>query len=136
PVHTAIDEAFTLGVVDLWPNVSMTAERQSQFHLTSEWLRSTISLVSLDDSGVLRPSDMANRTVARLDNSIMAATVHQYMPLARSVPKRTREEVIQAVCAGEATAGVMNAKYANTALLKRPQGCESASLRVIVVPGA
>jgi signal transduction histidine kinase/CheY-like chemotaxis protein len=136
PVHSAIDEAFTRGLVDMWPNVSVTAERRGQFHLTNEWLRTTICLVSLSDSGVLRPSDVANRTVARLDNSIMAATVHQYMPLARSVPKKTREDVVRAVCAGEATTGVVNAKYVDTVLLKRPKGCESASLRVTVVPGA
>ena len=35
PVHTGIDEALARGVVDMWPNVSMTAERQGQFHLTS-----------------------------------------------------------------------------------------------------
>ena len=121
-VHSAIDEAFTRGVVDMWPNVSMTAERQGQFHLTSEWLRTTICLVSLHDSGVLRPSDVANRTVARLDNSIMAATVHQYMPLARSVPRKTREEVVRAVCAGEAISRCCEREICGHGAAKTPQG--------------
>jgi signal transduction histidine kinase/CheY-like chemotaxis protein len=136
PVHTAIDEAFARGLVDMWPNVAVTTERRGQFHLTSEWLKTTLCLVSLHDSGVLRPSDVANRTVAHLDNSIMAGTVNQFLPMARSVPKKTREDIVRAVCASEVTAGVVNAKYVDTALLKRPKGCESASLRVIVVPGA
>ena len=136
PVHATIDESISRGVVDIGPNVSITPARQARFHLTSEWLRSAICLVSLRDSGILRPSDLANRTVARLDNPIMAADIHLFIPQAWSIPKKTREEIVRAVCAGEATAGVVNAKYLDTALLKRPQGCETASLRVNVLAGA
>jgi signal transduction histidine kinase/CheY-like chemotaxis protein len=136
PVHATIDESIARGVVDMWPIVAITAARQAHFHLTSEWLRSAMCLVSLHDSEVLRPSDMANRTLARLDNSIMAATVQQLMPLARSVPKKTREDIVRAVCAAEVTAGLVNAKFVDTALLKRLPGCETASLRVSVLAGA
>jgi signal transduction histidine kinase/CheY-like chemotaxis protein len=136
PVTTTIDESISRGVVDLWPDVSMTAARQAHFHVTSEWLRSAICLVSLRDSGVLSSSDTANRIVARLDNPIMAATTHRFMPQAKSIGKKTREDIIRAVCSGEVTAGVMNAKYLDTALLKRPKGCETASLRVHVLAGA
>jgi signal transduction histidine kinase/CheY-like chemotaxis protein len=136
PIRTTIDESISRGVVDLWPDAAVTVARQARFHLTSEWLRSAICLVSLHNSGVQLPSDKANRTVARLDNVIMTEVVHQFMPQASSVPKKTREDIIRAVCSGEVTAGVVNAKYLDTVLLKRPEGCETASFRVSVLAGA
>jgi signal transduction histidine kinase/CheY-like chemotaxis protein len=136
PVTTTIDEAFARGVVDIWPSTAITPARQATFHVTREWLRTAICLVSLTESGVLSSADMANRTVARLNNPIMAAEVEQFLPSAKSVPKRFREDVVRAVCSGEVTAGAVNAKFMDTALLKRPKGCETASLRVTVIPGA
>src|SRR5579859_2738063 len=47
PLRISIDESLSRGVVDMWPDVIMTPERQAHFHLTTEWLRTTTSVVSL-----------------------------------------------------------------------------------------
>lgn len=136
PVTTTIDEAISRGVVDIWSSTAIIPARQATFHVTSEWLRTAICLVSLTESGVLSPADMTNRTVARLNNPIMAAEVEEFLPGAISFPKPTRDDVVRSVCSGEVTAGAVNTKFVDTALLKRPKGCEMASLRVSVIPGA
>jgi len=136
PISATIDESIARGTVDLFANVAVTAQRQANFHVTSEWLRTALGLVSLAQSNVLTPADLANRTVAHLGNPIMDAEVHQFLPPLISVPKKTREDVVRAVCSGEVAAGLVNAKYVDTALLKRPPGCETSSLRVNFLRGA
>jgi signal transduction histidine kinase len=66
----------------------------------------------------------------------MANVAQQFLPGSKSVPKRTREDVVRSVCSAEVAAGVVNARFVDTVLSQRPEGCEKASLRVNVLVGA
>jgi signal transduction histidine kinase/DNA-binding response OmpR family regulator len=135
-VSQGLDASVADGVVDMWGVAAMTPARQAKFHLTSEWLNGPMCLVSLSESRVMRPTDMSDRTVARLNNPIMAEIAKRFLPGAKSVPKETRTGVVQSVCSGEATAGLVNARFVETVRAQRPAGCEKVSLRVNVVVGA
>ena len=135
-ISHGLDAPIRDGVVDMWGIASTSPKRRASFHLTEEWLRAPLCLVSLSGSKIMRTVDTVGRTVARLDNPIMAGVAQQYLPGAKSVPKRTREDVVRSVCSGEVTAGVVNARFVDTVLIQRPEGCEKASLRVNVLVGA
>jgi hypothetical protein len=79
----------------MWGIAAITPARQAKFHVTSEWLKGPICLVSLSESKVLKPGDMLKRTVARLNNPIMAKLAERFLPGATSVPKETRQAVVR-----------------------------------------
>jgi hypothetical protein len=137
PDPTGLDSSIASGVVDIWGIAAITPERLTNpgLYLTQEWLTPPICIISLTPSNILRPADLARRTLARLDNSIMAGVAERFLAGSKSVPKKTRAEVVRAVCAGEVTAGLINARFVDTILAQRPQGCETASFRVHVLVG-
>jgi len=135
-VPHGLDSAINENIVDMWGLAAVTPDRQSKAHLTEGWLKVPLCLVTLTDSKIIRPSDMVGRTVSHLDNSIMAGITSQFLPGSRSVPARAREDVIQGVCSGKVIGGVINARYVDTVLSQRPEGCEKASLRVNILVGA
>jgi signal transduction histidine kinase/ActR/RegA family two-component response regulator len=135
-VPRGLDQPVLDGVVDMWPNAASTLARKARFHVTSEWLLSPISLVSLTGSQIMGPADMRHRTIAHLNNPIMTGVARQFFPGAESVPRATREAVVRAVCSGEVTAGLLNARFIETVFAQRPEGCEKAALSVLVVPEA
>jgi signal transduction histidine kinase/DNA-binding response OmpR family regulator len=135
-VSRGLDSSVSDGAVDMWGLAAITKDRAAKFHLTSEWLKAPIALVSLTEANILKPAELANRTVTRLNNPIMADIAQRFLPGARSVPKDNRTSVVQAVCSGEASAGLVNDRFVDAVLEQRPAGCEKASLRVNIIPGA
>jgi signal transduction histidine kinase/ActR/RegA family two-component response regulator len=138
PDPTGLDSSIASGVVDIWGIAAITPERLTNpsLYLTQEWLTPPICIVSLTPSNILRPADLARRTLAHLDNSIMAGVAERFLAGSKSVPKKTRAEVVRAVCQGEVTAGLINARFVDTILAQRPEGCETALFRVNVLVGA
>jgi signal transduction histidine kinase/CheY-like chemotaxis protein len=120
----------------MWGVAAITPPRQAKFHLTEQWLRVPLCLVSLSGSKIMTTGDTLGRTVALLDNPIMAGVAQQFLPGAKPVPKRSREDVVRSVCLGEVTAGIVNARFVDGVLIQRPEGCEKAALRVNVLVGA
>ena len=135
-VPHGLDSAITDGVVDMWGLAAVTPDRAAKVHLTDGWLKVPLCLVTLTGSKIQRPADMAGKTVTHLDNPIMTGIARQFLPGSHSVPVRTREDVIHAVCSGQVTGSVINARFVDTVLSQRPEGCEKASLRVNILVGA
>jgi hypothetical protein len=100
PDPTGLDSSIASGVVDIWGIAAITPERLTNpgLYLTQEWLTPPICIISLTPSNILRPADLARRTLARLDNSIMAGVAERFLAGSKSVPKKTRAEVARAVC--------------------------------------
>ena len=135
-VPHGLDSSINDGVVDMWGLAAVTPDRAAKVHLTEGWLKVPLCLVTLTGSKIARPADMAGKTVTHLDNPIMAGIARQFLPGSQSKPLRTREEVIHAVCSGQVTGSVVNARFVDTVLSERPEGCEKASLRVNILVGA
>jgi len=135
-VPHGLDSPIRDGVVDMWGFAAVTPERKAQFHLTEGWLKVPLYLVSLTGSKIMRPADTTGQPLAHLDNPTMAGIARQFLPGAKSLQMRTREDIIRAICSGDVTAGVVNARFMDTVLSQRPEGCEKASLRANFLIGA
>ena len=125
-----LDEAIRTHLVDLWPAVTPTPEREARFHLTTPWLENTFSLLSLEQSGISSTAGLDHRRLAHVAAPATTALVRRTVPGAISISKPTHLGVIQAVCSGEADAGFVDARVLDSILLDRPKGCSSASLRI------
>lgn len=123
------DLALSTRVVDFWPVLSSTPERQKRFHLTTPWLHNPFGLLSLRESSINQRPDVPGRRIAHamLPSSIYLAKKH--LPFPELVAKRDREEVFLAVCRKEVDAGFLDSRVVQSLLLERPQGCEQATLK-------
>ena len=132
----SIDAAMNSGRVDIWPGTPPTAARKVRFHLTSSWLNNSFSLIFKAESGIADPSLVGERSVAHGDAPFLAELARRYFPHAHRVPKDGRFEVAQAVCSGEVAAGLVESRFLDLILMRRPAGCEETAFRVDPVPGA
>jgi len=80
-VPHGLDTSISDGVVDMWGWAAFTPERQAKFHLTAGWLKVPLSLVSLTGSKIMRPMDMAGRTVTSIIPSRLASRSSSFRDL-------------------------------------------------------
>ncbi len=130
------DAALAGRVVDIWPVLGVTREREARLHLSKPWLQSNFCLISRRDRGVTSPEATARRTVSYRNLPTAARMARQFLPSASLVGKGNNELVVKAVCSGEVDAGFVESRNLDVMLLERPRGCETAALQIRFVPGA
>jgi signal transduction histidine kinase/CheY-like chemotaxis protein len=131
-----VDDAFRKDAVDIWPAIGSTRWRDAHLHETEPWLVNNFCLLSLAKSGIGGPADVARRTVAVRQAPLIESMAAKHLPQSYIRPLASREEVVRAVCAGEVTAGFVEARFLDHLLLERPPGCDTAAFQISVVPGA
>lgn len=133
-----LDEAFAKGKVDLWPAVAMTPARTRQYQFTEPWLENSYGL--LTRAGVEPPlktaEDVRGRRVAILGSGVFTHLTEKFLPQGKWIRYPGRRETVEAMCRGEADAAVVEVRFLETIMMERPPGCEHASLRLIMIPGA
>jgi PAS domain S-box-containing protein len=136
PIHEQPGKALQQGMVDIWPAVARTPSRERQFHLTEPWLRNNYCVISLRGQGATHGHFPDHAPIAQLDNPVHKWLVKRFYPKNPKLTKSDRSEIIRSVCQGEALAGFMETRFLDSALLDRPNGCETAVLDVSIVQGA
>jgi PAS domain S-box-containing protein len=136
PTREQPGQALSKGIADIWPAVTRTPERERRFHFTEPWLRNNYCMVTLLGTPGGVGSLPGSLPVAHLNNGPHETLVTRFYPNNPKIVKRSRTEVLQSVCSGEAAAGFMETRFLDSALLARPEGCATARLEVSVVNGA
>ena len=134
--NTTPEEALDREVVDVWPALGVTAERQARFHLTKPWMQNAFSLVSLSKNNLPLGSGLVQRSVAHVRSPLATALAKQFLPDVRLDRLNSNLEVLQAVCTGKFDSGFLESPSLDALLLKRPIGCEGSQLSVRFVNGA
>jgi len=129
------DRALQTGRVDLWPLVGDIPERRGLFHITAPWLAMSYWLVSRESSGIVHPEDTAGRSVAHIKRNVNERLARTHFPWANLLGKETSAEVLEAVCLGQAEAGLLADSYADSRGYREVAACEHAALRFSVIPG-
>jgi signal transduction histidine kinase/ActR/RegA family two-component response regulator len=123
------DQALRTKKVDLWPLVMALPERKSQFHITEPWLAGERSLVTKGAP----PKQWDGLRVAYglgPESQLLLAA-----PAALPVHAQGDLAAVGAICTGEASAAYVLTQSLGAFVLKKPDGCESADLRVTPVSG-
>jgi diguanylate cyclase (GGDEF)-like protein/PAS domain S-box-containing protein len=137
PIHDMpLDDALGQRRVDMWPLVGPSKLRLSKFFLSKPWLESSYVLVSLGAHPIRNHSDAVGKIVAHARLRTTAAIAKQYLPGSTLLVRHFREEAVEAMCAGDAVAAVVESQVLDAILLKRPESCGGQVLKVSSLVGA
>ncbi len=127
-------DSFLLShAVDLRPVISITDGRRKLFHMTEPWLFNTSCLLRRN-TGALPVGK--NLRIAHSINPVNTANAVRFFPFAQHLSRPTRDQVMVAVCLGEADGGIMETRILDSLLLDRPHACENIALVKEFIPGA
>ena len=137
PLHDIpVDDAFRTGIVDMWPLLGTTAARKASFFISEPWLESQYVLASLREAPVRNPAEAAGKVVAHARLKFTGIIAGKYLQRSRILVTHLRDEAIQAVCKGDASATLVESHVLDAILLTRPAGCEKANFQVSSLVGA
>ncbi len=130
----AVDEAESAlrsGQVDLYPILTVTAQRRDLYPSVPWWEISS-SLLSLRDRPLRNPAAALGRRIAVLANrAYVASTV---LPGADAIRMLSSPPMIADLCAGRIDGVLLDARLIYDALLDQPAGCAGRKLLVVPLP--
>ena len=133
PLRIQLDEAFKRNLVDLWPAVTPTPDRTAHFYLTTPWLKNNYCLLSRREEAISGPNSLRGRTVAFRESTFINQIARRVLKESQLAFKQTREQAVEAVCRGEASAALVETRYLDSFLLQRPAICRNADFRIDVL---
>jgi hypothetical protein len=134
PVKGGWREAMAKNVVDLWIAANVTGERLRLYHFTDPWLRNSFSLIFIAKPGMREPLEKG--VIAHLDTAFFGDYTATWFPHRKLISRSQRVQVMQAVCRGEAAAGMLETRFITAMLMNRPEGCDKLPLDISVLQGA
>jgi PAS domain S-box-containing protein len=134
PVQGGWREAMAKNVVDLWIAANVTEERLRLYHFTDPWLRNSFSLIFIAKPGMREPPEKG--AIAHLDTAFFGDYTATWFPHRKLISRSQRVQVMQAVCRGEAAAGMLETRFITAMLMNRPEGCDKLPLDISMVQGA
>jgi len=130
------DAALMEGQVDIWPALGKTPERQALFYLSKPWMQNNFCLISRRINSVTTPVQAAGKLVAYPGYPLATALAKQFLLEARLLAQSSNVDVVNAVCAGKADAGFLEARPLDEMLMNRPEACRGVPVAIRFVPGA
>ena len=127
------EQALKSGVVDLWPILGDLPERRRSMYITAPWLKMTYVVLSSESHGITRPEELGIGALAVTKIALDMRIARRYFPSANLLPRTSVSEVIAAVCAGDARAGIL----AQSSLLDAGAAdCAQGLLKTVAIPDA
>jgi two-component system sensor histidine kinase/response regulator len=125
------ESALRSGQVDLYPILTVTAQRRDLYPSVPWWEISS-SLLSLHDRPLKSPVAAAGRRIAVLANR--AAVASTVLPGANVIRMLSSPSMIAELCAGRIDGVLLDARLIYDALLDQPAGCADRKLLVVPLP--
>lgn len=129
----ALDEK----AVDAWPVLSVEAARQWKKYPAEAWLENQYAIVWRAANAPRHgpaPS-WRGRRVGVTDLPFTRGLAAEHLPGIVEVLGRTRRDVVEKMCAGEADSAFLEVRLLEALLLDRPSSCNGKELRVQVLSG-
>jgi signal transduction histidine kinase len=127
------DASLLSGKVDLWPLIGDLPERRGRIYVSAPWIDNAFWIVSLESNHISGPKDMVGRKLYFLNRSIVAKLAHTQFPGAILVGQETDLSALEAVCLGQASAGLLSSIRADTKFFDIP-ACQNRQLYFSLVP--
>ena len=127
-------EAMRRHSVDLWPLSEPVSAAAVGFRTTEPWLQDAYCLMSLRSSRISRVSDVAGRRVAVNKDRTPSQLASRHLRGSNIKSVDQASVALVSVCRGEADAAFLNARVAQSLLLRRPRECEGAELQYTLLP--
>jgi two-component system sensor histidine kinase/response regulator len=129
-ISLTVDEAFQKGLIDLYADGGITDDRTRWLHPTEPWHVNRYGLVSLEPANLDAESGEPPRNLAVRRLSKVTEKLQARFPKAHLQSYPSKDLALNALCRGAADAALLEFAYMNNALLRRPEGCETAEFYV------
>jgi len=132
-VHTpeGPQPALTSGRVDLWPLLARLPERNDRLYVTEPWRISHYWAAWRVGSRSGPPlQDAPGLVVAHGNRTPSRRVALRFFPLATRIERPASEDILKAVCSGEAEIGVLVEGLADSAPRSKPPSCAGVHLNI------
>jgi signal transduction histidine kinase len=137
PLTLLVDDAFRQGVVDLWPAATDTQERRRWLAVSEPYLVNRLCIVSRAEHAIRSVSALAGKRVSALRVRILEElNGGKGVKNVSVIELRGRREALEALCAGDIHASILEQRFVEQALLDRPDKCIGIALNILSAPGA
>ena len=109
--------------VDLWPLLSLRPELRSRIYYTRPYLTNSYVEVATDPDFFTEEGSARVRRVALVALPLVTELAGRKFPHADLVRRRSREDALAAVCAGDADVVFVEARPVQYLALERPERC-------------
>jgi len=130
------EAAMRSGKVDLWPLFGELPDRKGRWYVSKAWCVRKIWLLTTASGDLKRFPDAAGRLVAVVYPGTQERVAKLFLPHVRTLRVKSTEEVVDAVCRGEAAAGVVWERGGRSARVGPRDACRNIDLRYVNVPDA
>jgi PAS domain S-box-containing protein len=130
------EAALRSGAVDLWPLMTITAERLKVLHISAPYLDSAVPFMVRRDSRFRRIEDLSAQTIGYLRQPFNPQLIRKYVPEARLVARRSSRELIVSLCNKEIDAAFIEQDEVIHDLMTDGAACGSQGFTMITPPGS
>jgi signal transduction histidine kinase/DNA-binding NarL/FixJ family response regulator len=123
-------------MVDLWPITGNLPYRKKTMYISDPWIINSSWMVSLESAGISTPKDTVGRTLRLGANNIDSVIAYANFPGAHfrsGAPSAAK--VLEAVCLGQADAGLVSGGRADSNSFREVESCRDARLKFYLLPG-
>jgi len=137
PLDIAVDDAFRQNLVDLWPAATDTRERRRWLTVSEPYLVNRLCVVSLGSAPIRSIQELSGKRVSALRARILEELDGRKGVKGVSVVEmRGRLEGLEALCAGDVHAAILEQRFVEQALMDRPKICTGIPLNLLNAYGA
>jgi diguanylate cyclase (GGDEF)-like protein len=134
-IKGSANDAFATGKADMYPLMTITAEREKLFHMSPPWWENQFALIStagreIPDAAATRGKRIASRI------GLIKNLSQRLFPDANFVDMLTLPEMESALCSGQIDGFFSDARLLQAQLMQRTRGCAGQALHAISVPGS
>ena len=121
------------GDVELWPLMTITAERKKHLHFSEPYLQHDHYFMIRADSPFSQPHDLSSATITYLDLPLGGQLLRRIVPNAHVMATSTTKEAIDQVCAHRADAAFTD-EFTALSSLFNGLSCANQPLRTLWIP--
>ncbi len=126
-----LDDVVSGNFADIYAGGYATPDRKKRFFVTQPWWRDENYIVVQESNPIHHSSDLAARTLLYELRPPLPVPLEKLIPGVKAMPLASRPDRLEAICIGNADAGLFNHIALMQLIQNRPGGCKEVSLRII-----
>ena len=125
------EEALRHGEIDIFPIMTVTAERQRELEFSAPWWESSQSLVSLRERPLRNAAESVGKRIAIRALSYGPSSAERALPGAVQILVRDARTILDRVCTGDVDGALLEGRLIYDALLEMPETCTGRKLSTV-----
>ena len=134
-IEGSADKAFSEGKADMYPLMTITPEREAQFHMSAPWWENQFALISTEGSEIRDAAGARGKLIATRIGVIKTLS-QTLFPGATLVDMTTLEQMETALCEKQVDGFLSDVRLLESQLLVRNPKCAGQALHAATVPGS